>query len=68
MQYLSLLISDPPVELFPVDAQEVFSRVDDATFNSDSSCRVDVVSCHHTHSDSSTLAFQDGVGHLQAQV
>lgn len=65
--YLSLLIPDPPVELFPVDAQEVFSGVDDATFDSDGSCRVDVVSCHHTHGDSSTLAFLDGVRHLRAQ-
>ncbi len=67
MLYLSLLIPDPPVELLPVDAQEVFSGVDDATLDSDGSCRVDVVSCHHTHSDSSTLALQDGVGHLRAQ-
>lgn len=65
--YLSLLVPDPPVELLPVDAQEVFSGVDDATFDSDGSCRVDVVSGHHTHSDSSTLALQDGVGHLRTQ-
>lgn len=65
--YLSLLVPDPPVELLPVDAQKVFSGVDDATFDSDGSCRVDVVSCHHTHSDSSTLALQDGVGHLRTQ-
>lgn len=67
VQYLSLLIPDSPVELLPIDAQEIFSGVDDAALDCDGSCGINVVSRHHTHCDPGTLAFQDGVWHLRAQ-
>lgn len=63
--YLSFLIADPPVELFAVDAEEVFSRVDDATLDGDGPCCVDVVSCHHAHCDASTLTLLDSIRDLR---
>lgn len=64
--YLSFLVADPPVELFAVDAEEVFSGVDDATLDGDGPGRVDVVSCHHAHCDASTLTLLDGVRNLKS--
>lgn len=63
--YLSFLIADPPVELFSVDAEEVFTGVDDPTLDGDGPGRVDVVSRHHAHRDAGTLALQNGIRHLQ---
>lgn len=66
--YLSLLIADPPVKLFPVDTEEVLSRVDDATLDGDGASRVDVVTSDHAYGDARTLAHQDGIGHLWGKV
>lgn len=62
--HLSFLVADPPVELFAVDAEEIFSRVDDAALDGDGPSRVDVVACDHSHRDSRALTLLDGVGHL----
>lgn len=58
--YLSLLVSDPPVELLPFEAQEVFSRVDDAALDGDGTRSVDVVPGDHAHGDPGSLALPDG--------
>lgn len=63
--YLSLLISDPPVELLPLEAEEVLSGVDDATLDGDGTRSVDVVPGDHAHGDPSALALTDGFWHLQ---
>lgn len=63
--HLSLLISDPPVELLPLEAEEVLSRVDDATFDGDGTRSVDVVPGDHAHGDPGSLALPDGFWHLQ---
>lgn len=62
--YLSFLVADPPVELFAVDAEEIFSWVDDAALDGDGPSCVNVVACDHSHGDSGTLTLLDGVGHL----
>lgn len=62
--YLSFLVADPPVELLAVDAEEIFSWVDDAALDGDGPSRVNVVACDHSHCYSGTLTFLDGVGHL----
>lgn len=61
---LAQLVANAPVKLPSFYAQEVFSRMDDATFGGDGSCGVDVVPGHHPHSDSSPLALPDGFRHL----
>lgn len=66
VQYLSLFIANPPVEFFPFDAQEVLSRVDDATFNGNGSGGVNVVTSDHSHCDASTLTFTNSFWHLWA--
>lgn len=66
VQYLSLFITNPPVKFFAVDAQEVLSRVDDATFDGNGSGSVDVVTSHHSHCDASTLTFTNSIWHLRA--
>lgn len=63
--YLSLLIPDPPVELLPLEAQEVLPGVDDATFDGDGTRSVDVVPGDHAHGDPGSLALPDGFWHLQ---
>lgn len=63
--HLSLFIADPAVELFALQADEVISRLEDATFGGDCSSRVDVIPSHHSHRDSSTLAFSDGIWDLK---
>lgn len=65
--YLSLLISDPPVELLALEAEEVLSGVDDATLDGDGARGVDVVAGDHAHGDPGPLAFPDGFWHLQHQ-
>lgn len=63
--YLSLLISDPPVELLALEAEEVLPGVDDATFDGDGTRSVDVVPGDHAHGDPGSLALPDGFWHLQ---
>lgn len=63
--YLSFLIADPPIELLPLQAQEIFPGLDDATLGCDSPGRVDIVSSHHSDCDASTLAFADSFRDLQ---
>lgn len=61
---LSFLVPDSSVEVFALDAQEVVSRVDDATFSGDGSGCVNVVTRHHPHRDAGALTLTDGLGHL----
>lgn len=61
---LSELVADPSVELFALKTQEVVSRLQDATFDSNSTGSVDVVSSHHADSDPSPLALSDGLWYL----
>lgn len=63
--HLSLFVADPAVELFALQADEVISRLEDATFSGDRSSRVDVIPSHHSHRDSGTLAFSDGIWDLK---
>lgn len=63
--HLPLFIADPAVELFPLQADEVVSRLEDAAFGGDCASRVDVIPGHHSHRDSSTLAFSDGIWDLK---
>lgn len=62
--YLSFLISDPPVELFAVDAEKVLSGMDDTTLDGYGPGCVYVVSSHHAHCNACTLALLDGIGNL----
>lgn len=62
--YLSFLISDSSVEFLPVYTQEVIPWLDDATLGSNGSCCVDVVTCHHAHRDTCSLAFLDSIWDL----
>lgn len=64
LSHLSLLIADEPVELLPLQAQEVLPWQQDATLGGDGAGSVDVVPCHHPDSDPRTLALQDSVRHL----
>ena len=63
--HLSQLVADPSVELFPLHAEEVVSRLHDATFDGDGPGSVDVVSGHHADSDPGPLALSDGVWYLR---
>lgn len=58
---------DPSVKLFPLQTQEVVSRLQDATFGGDGTGRVDVVSGHHADSDPGPLALSDGVWYLKTK-
>lgn len=62
--HLSLLVADEPVELLPLQAQEVLPWQQDATLGGDGTGGVDVVPCHHPDSDPCPLALQDGIRHL----
>lgn len=62
---LAQLVTDPTVELFPLQTQEVVSRLQDATFGGDGSGSVDVVSRDHADGDPSPLALPDGLWHLK---
>lgn len=62
--YLSQLIADASVELFPLHAQEVVSRLQDTTFRGDGPGSIYVVSGHHADSDPGSLALSDGVWYL----
>lgn len=63
--YLAFLITDPPVELFAINAEEVLSGADDPALDGYGSGRVYVVACHHAHSDACTLTLLNGIGHLK---
>lgn len=65
---LAQLVANAPVKFPSLYAQEVISRMYDATFRGDGSGSVDVVACHHTHGDSSPLALPDGFWHLLGKV
>lgn len=58
--YLPLLIADPPVELFALQAQEVLSRMDNATLDGDGPGCVDIVTSDHADCDACPLALADG--------
>lgn len=62
--HLSLFITDPAVELFALNAEEVISYLQDATFSCYSAGSVKVVPGDHTHCDSSTLALFNGIRDL----
>jgi hypothetical protein len=59
-----LRVSDPPVEVLPLQYEKVLSRFDDAALGGDGPGCVDVVPGDHTHSDASLLALMDGFGYL----
>lgn len=63
--YLAFLVADAPVELLPLQAQEVLPRLDDATLGRDGPGCIDVVPGHHAHCDASTLAFADSFRDLE---
>lgn len=65
LSHLSLLVADPAVELFALQADEVISGLQDAAFGGDGASRVDVIPGHHPHRDSSALAFPDGIWDLK---
>lgn len=65
MSHLSFLIPDSSIEVLALQTQEVITRLDDATFCSDGTCCVDIVTSDHAHSDTCSLAFPDGLRDLQ---
>lgn len=58
--YLPLLVADPPIEFFALQAQEVLSRVDNATLDGDGPGCVDIVTGDHADCDTCPLALADG--------
>lgn len=66
--YLAFLIADPPVELLPLQAQEVLPRLDDAALGCNGPGCVDVVPSHHADCDASTLAFADSFRDLKMTI
>lgn len=64
--HLSLVISDLPVELFSLQAQEVLPGQQDSTLGCNGTGSVDVVSSNHTYSDTCTLALGDRLRYLQS--
>lgn len=62
--YLSFLISDSSVEFFPLETDEVVSRMYDATLGSNSPGCIDVVTSHHPDRDAGALTLTDGLGYL----
>lgn len=62
--YLSFLVPDSPVKVFPLHAQEVVSNVNNAAFSSDGPRGVDVISRNHSHCDSRPLALPDSIWNL----
>lgn len=55
----------PCIEILALKCQKISSRLQNSTCCSDRSGCVDVVSRHHSNSDSSVLAFLDGSWHLK---
>jgi hypothetical protein len=62
---LSGSITDTPVKFLALQHQPIISWLDDAAFGRDGASSVDVVTCHHTHTDASVLAPPDGLRHLK---
>lgn len=62
--HLSLFITDPTVELFALQAEEIIPRLQDTTFSCYSTGSVEVVPSDHADRDSSTLAFFNGIWDL----
>lgn len=58
--YLPLLVADPPIEFFAFQAQEVLSRVDNATLDGNGPGCVDIVTGDHADCDTCPLALADG--------
>lgn len=63
--YLAFLVSDPPVELLPLQAQEVLPGLNDAALGRNGTGRVDVVPRHHADCNASALAFADSFRDLE---
>lgn len=63
--YLAFLVSNPSVEFLPLQAQEIFTWLDDATLSCNCPGSVDIVSSYHTDCDASTLAFANGFRDLR---
>lgn len=66
--YLPLLIADPPVELFALQAQEILPRVDNATLDGNGPGCVDIVTSDHADCDPCPLALADGFWDLHKTV
>lgn len=66
--YLPLLIADPPVELFALQAQEILPRVDNATLDGNGPGCVDIVTSDHADCDPCPLALADGFWDLHKRV
>lgn len=62
---LSQLVTNASVELFPLHAQEVVSRLQDATFGGDGPGSIDVVTGHHADSNPGPLTLSDGFWYLK---
>lgn len=65
--YLAFLITDPPVELFAINAEEILSWMDDPTLDGYGSGRVYVVTGHHAYSDACTLTLLNSIGNLNGR-
>lgn len=63
--HLAFLIADPPVELLPLQAQEVLPRMDYATLGCDGPGGVDIIPSHHADRNACTLAFADSFRDLE---
>ena len=57
---------DPPVEFAPIHYQEVVFGLQDAALDGDRASRVHIVTGHHAHRDTGTLAVCDGRWHLES--
>jgi len=62
--YLATLVPNSVVELLALQYEEFTVSLEDAALDSDGSCRVHVVACHHSHTDTSSGTPQNGIGHL----
>lgn len=65
MIHLSFFIPDSSVEVLAFQTQEVIARLDDTAFRGDGTCRVDIVTSDHAHSNTCSLAFPDSVRDLK---
>lgn len=62
---LPLLVPDSPVKLFPLQTDEIISRVYDAALGSDGPRCINVVTSYHPHCDARALTLPDGFRHLE---
>lgn len=62
--HLALLIADESVEFLAFQAQKVIPRCQNATFGGNGPGCVDVVSCHHSDSNTSSFAFGNSFWYL----